>query len=128
MSFPRWLRSYSWNFREGKMFLFFKNLKFVKCTFVKLSLNNLFCNFNFNKNFKKRSKFSLSGCCIFFLADHTSVFWSILVALRILVSCRQGENAFSCFCFSQLLRLLPRVAALFIAIFFLSFRWIIIKV
>ena len=33
-------------------------------------------------------------CCIFFLAVHTSIFCSSLLCLRILISCREGKNAF----------------------------------
>ena len=66
-----------------------------------------------------------SGCCILFLADHTCIFWSSLVDLRIfcsslldlniLISCRQGKmhlDTYFCSFPPLILRILLRTSAL----------------
>ena len=73
----------------------------------------------------KRSMNFFSGCCILFLADHTCIFWSSLVDLRIfcsslldlniLISCRQGKMHLDTYFWSfppLILRILLRTSAL----------------
>ena len=57
-----------------------------------LDKSSNFYVFFFNNSKKKLVFFST--CCIFSLFDHTSVCCSSLLDLRILISCRQGKNAF----------------------------------
>ena len=57
----------------------------------------------------KRAVNIFSDCCIFFLADHTSVFCSSLLDLHILILCRQAKMHFDtyfCFSFYLILRIL----------------------
>ena len=51
-------------------------------------------NLKFLTNLKIAVSFLSSDCCIFFLSDHTSVFCSSLLDLRILIFCRKGKMHF----------------------------------
>ena len=82
-----------WHMVSHPFFKGFSNMFYYQNWITLHNFLTFIFDFNFIKFFKRAVNF-FCDCCIFFLADHTSVFCSSFVDLHILIPCWKRKYAF----------------------------------